>query len=47
METCVSDGPRDQGGLCYSINSAALRFILGGEMEAEGSGAYLNQIEDI
>jgi peptide-methionine (R)-S-oxide reductase len=41
------DGPRDRGGLRYCINSASLRFIPRERMEAEGYGAYLNQVEDI
>jgi peptide-methionine (R)-S-oxide reductase len=41
------DGPRDRGGLRYCINSASLRFIHRDDMEAEGYGAYLNQVEDI
>lgn len=41
------DGPRDRGGLRYCINSASLRFIHRDEMEAEGYGAYLDQVEEI
>ena len=40
------DGPRDRGGLRYCINSASLRFIHRDDMEAEGYGDYLNQVED-
>jgi peptide-methionine (R)-S-oxide reductase len=40
------DGPTDRGGLRYCINSASLRFIHRDDMEAEGYGAYLGQVED-
>ena len=39
------DGPKDRGGLRYCINSASLRFIPRDQMEAEGYGAYLGQVE--
>jgi peptide-methionine (R)-S-oxide reductase len=39
------DGPADRGGLRYCINSASLRFIPRDKMEAEGYGAYLDQVE--
>ena len=40
------DGPAEAGGLRYCINSASLRFIHRDDMEKEGYGEYLEQVEE-
>jgi methionine-R-sulfoxide reductase len=40
-----TDGPKEMGGLRYCINGASLRFIPKEEMEKEGYGEWLKELE--
>ena len=47
LQYVFPDGPRDKGGLRYCINSASLHFLYHDDMQAEGHGDDLNQVEEV
>ena len=40
-----NDGPSERGGLRYCMNSASMKFIRLADMEKEGYGEYVHQIQ--